>query len=303
MKLHGLIAATYTPMHPDGTVNLDLIAPMIDWMIKQGVAGFYVCGSTGEGPSLTEVERKAVAEASVAASAGRKPVVVQVGSNSQPTACELARHAAEIGADALSAVPPFYFKPGAVEQLVDWMGAICEEAPQLPFYYYHIPIKTGAHFDMADFLELGSKRLPNLVGIKYSDTNLADFRSCLEVDEGRFDLPFGSDEMLLAALAMGAKGAVGSCYSFAAPLWTRMLSAFEAADLTTALKHQSDGTRMVRFLATNPGPFQAMVKQVVWPSLGFDVGEMRSPQLQLSSEQVAKAKYQWVESGFIELIA
>ncbi|MCZ6671770.1 MAG: dihydrodipicolinate synthase family protein [Verrucomicrobia bacterium] len=302
MKLHGLIAATYTPMHTDGTVNLKLIAPMIDWMIKKGVSGFYVCGSTGEGPTLTESERKSVAEVSVAATAGRKPVVVQVGSNSQLTACELARHAAEIGADAISAVPPYYFKPGSVEQLVESMAPICDAAPQLPFYYYHIPALTGVHFDMVEFLELGSKRLSSLAGIKYSNTNLADFKSCQEVADGRFDLPFGSDEMMLAALAMGAKGAVGSCYGFAAPLWTRIIAAFEAGDQASALKHQSDGTRMVRFLARNPGPFQAMVKQVVWPSLGFDVGSLRAPQLQLSQDQVSMAKTRWEELGYDKLI-
>jgi N-acetylneuraminate lyase len=302
MKLHGLIAATYTPMREDGSVNLELIPPMINWMIERGAAGFYVCGSTGEGPSLTVEERKAVAEVSVDAVSGRKPVVVQVGSNSLPTASELARHAAEVGADAISAVPPYYFKPGSLQQLVEFLNPICQAAPSLPFYYYNIPKLTGVHFDMVEFLELAGEQLPNLAGIKYSDTDLADFKSCMEVDEDRFDLPFGSDQMLLGALAMGAKGAVGSCYSFAAPLWNRIITAFEAGNNASALKHQSDATRLVRFLAKSPGSFQAMVKQVVFPSLGFDVGSLRPPQPRLTSEQVAEGKARWTEQEFDKLI-
>ena len=106
MKLTGLIAATYTPFREDGSVNLDLIPAMIDYMIESGVSGFYVCGSTGEGESMSVEERKQVAQASVSATKGRLPVVVQVGHNSVESACELARHAAEVGADAISTLPP-----------------------------------------------------------------------------------------------------------------------------------------------------------------------------------------------------
>ena len=97
MRLTGLIAATYTPFREDGSVNLDLIPTMIDYMIESGVSGFYVCGSTGEGESMSVEERKQVAQASVSATKGRLPVVVQVGHNSVESACELARHAADSG--------------------------------------------------------------------------------------------------------------------------------------------------------------------------------------------------------------
>ncbi len=302
MKLHGLIAATPTPMHEDGSIRPDLIAPMMEWMMERGVSGFHVCGSTGEGPSLTDDERRTVAEASVAAVAGRKPVAVQVGADCLRTACDLARHAAETGADAISVSPPFHFRPETVEPLIDSIAVIAGAAPDLPFYYDHDPRLSGVDLDMVVFLERGRDRIPNLAGIHFRDPDLAEFRNCQEVDNQRFNLLFGSEEMMLGAFAMGANAAVGSSYGFAAPLWRRIIESFDRQDLYGALAHQTSATGMVRFLGENPASFQAMVKQVVWPSLGFEVGALRSPQMSLGASQLTEAKAAWEASEFPALI-
>ena len=172
----------------------------------------------------------------------------------------------------------------------------------MPFYYYHIPLLSGVTVDMVEFLTLSLNRIPALAGIKFSDPDLSEFRLCQDFAEGRFDILFGSDEMMLGALAMGAKGAVGSCYGFAAPLWNKIIAAFEIGDAASALDLQTTATRLVRFLNTNPGPFQTVVKQVVWPELGFEIGTLRKPQTVLTPEQVAAARTAFRESGFIELI-
>jgi N-acetylneuraminate lyase len=99
-KLSGLIAATYTPLDDVGELDTDPIAPMTEWLIAQGVSGLYVCGSTGEGMSLSGAERRKVAEAYVQSANGRVPVIVQVGHNSLAEARQLATHAQQIGADA-----------------------------------------------------------------------------------------------------------------------------------------------------------------------------------------------------------
>ena len=109
LKLEGLIAATFTPMNSDGSLALSRVAPMVDRLISDGVSGLYVCGSTGEGPSLSTQERFEVAASFVSASRGRVPVVVQVGHNSLAEAATLAAHAERIGAQAISATPPSYF--------------------------------------------------------------------------------------------------------------------------------------------------------------------------------------------------
>ena len=128
MNMHyhitGIVPAVFTPMQPDGSLNLDLVRPMTDQLIDQGVGGLYVCGSTGEGPSLTREERMAVAEAYIAAAEGRVPVIVQVGHNSIQEAQALAAHAQAAGANAISAVPPSYFKPSSLQNLVDILSDI-----------------------------------------------------------------------------------------------------------------------------------------------------------------------------------
>ena len=171
-NLRGLIAATFTPFRADGALDVKRIKPSIEAVLAQGANGLYVCGSTGEGPLLTTAERQQVAEASVKAARGRVPVVVQVGHNSIEEARELAAHAQRIGADAVSATPPGYFKPDTLESLVDCTARIAAGAPRLPFYYYHIPVLTGVRFDMVGFLRRGGPRIPTLRGIKFSDPSL-----------------------------------------------------------------------------------------------------------------------------------
>lgn len=298
MKLTKLIAANYTPFHEDGSLNLDLIGPMTNHSIDRGVSGFYACGSTGEGESLTTEERKSVAAAVVAAADKRVPVVIQAGHNSVDTACELARHAAEVGADAISTLPPTYFKPATLELLMDYIAKVAGSAPDLPYYFYHIPRMSGVAFDTVELLKLAKERVPNFAGIKFSDFFLAEFMACQEFDDGRYDILFGSDEMLLGALATGAKGAVGSCYGFAAPLWLKIIDAFDAGNIEEAQAWMRKAARLVRFIANDPGPFQACVKQVIWPMLGFDVGTLRLPLPSMDQAGIDQAKRWLDETGF-----
>jgi len=302
MKLRGLIAATYTPFREDGSVNQDLIPSMTDYMIESGVSGFYVCGSTGEGESMSVEERKQVAGAFVSATKGRLPVVIQVGHNSVESACELARHAAEIGADAISTLPPTYFKPANVDMLVDFIAQVSSSAPDLPYYYYHIPRMSGVYLDMVEFMQKACERVPRFHGIKFSDFFLADLTTCLEFDNGRLDVLFGSDEMILGGLATGAEGVVGSTYCVAAPLFVKVIEAYKNGRMKDAQKWMSKCVRLIRMLDKEPGPYHSCVKQVVWPLLGFEAGSCRVPQAILSDKEVAHARTQIEESGFAQEI-
>ena len=230
LSLEGLIAATVTSFTESGDVCTDVIGPMIDRLIESGIAGLYVCGSTGEGMSLTCDERKRVVEATVEAADGRLPVIVQVGHNSLKDARDLAEHAALNGAAAISATCPSYFKIGDTETLVASMSEIATAAPQTPFYYYHIPSLTGSPIDVVEFLQRGGDKIATLAGLKYTDTLLHQFQQCLRLDGGRFDVLWGCDEMVLGALATGARGAIGSTYNIAAPLYQSLIAAFAAGE-------------------------------------------------------------------------
>jgi N-acetylneuraminate lyase len=295
--LHGLIAATTTPLHHDGSLDLDAIAPMIDRLIESGVAGLYVCGSTGEGMSLTCDERKGVVEASVDAAAGRVPVIVQVGHNSLADAKDLAAHAAGCGADIISATCPSYFKVGDVAMLVDCMQQIASAAPGIPFYYYHIPALTGSNIDVVGFLRRGADRIPNLVGMKYTATLLHEYQSCLNVDDGHFDIVWGCDEMLLGAWATGAQAAIGSTYNIAAPLYQRIIDAFELGDLGTARRLQFHSVSMVEVM--KGFSFHAALKEVM-KMLGMPGGPCRLPISGLSPQEARSLDQQLQSIGFFD---
>ncbi|MCR9201476.1 MAG: dihydrodipicolinate synthase family protein [Planctomycetaceae bacterium] len=296
-KLQGLIAATYTPLHADGTVNVSLIPQVVERLLSQNIRGLYVCGSTGEGMSLSSEERRGVTQAYVEATAGRVPVIVQVGHNSIAEACALATHACKVGADIISATCPSYFKVTTETGLIDCMQQIAAAAPQRPFYYYHIPMLTGSQLDMVTFLRRGAERMPNLAGLKYTSSTLHEFQECLQLDDGRFDVVWGLDEMLLGALATGTCAAIGSTYNIAAPLYAKLWQAFDRGDLTTARRLQADSIRFIRTL--NGYPFHSAMKAVLQMQ-GLPMGDCRLPQGKLSQDDVNTLQQQLSDIGFFD---
>ena len=293
----GLVPATFTPLHPDGSLNLAVVAPMVEQLIREGVTGLYVCGSTGEGVSLAREERMAATEAFVAAARHRVPVVVQVGHNSVAEARLLAAHVELAGAEAISATPPSYFKPPTLAALIDTMADIAAAAPGLPFYYYHIPGMTGVTPNVAAFLREGSARIPGLVGVKFSHTAVFDLQAALAVDDGRYNLLFGSDEMLLSGLCGGAHGAVGSTYNFAAPLYNRIIAAYAACDMPTAQQLQAHAVEMVNVLVRHGG--LPAIKGVM-AFLDLDCGPVRLPQVALTPAEYEALRQDLTAIGFFD---
>jgi len=249
IRLRGLIAATYTPMDDKGRLRLEVVPRMVERLLAEGLSGLYVCGSTGEGMSLSSSERREVAAAFVESAGGRVPVVVQVGHNSLREAAALASHARQIGADAISACAPSYFKIHRVSILVECLAEIAAAAGGLPFYYYHIPALTGVSLDVVQVLQQAGERIANLAGMKYTHTAVHEYQACCQLENGRFDVLWGCDEMLLSALAVGARGAVGSTYNIAAPLYRRIMGAFRAGQWEEARHWQEHAVRLIRTLS------------------------------------------------------
>jgi N-acetylneuraminate lyase len=299
LRLTRLIAATYTPMHADGTLNLDAVPKMVEQLALSGVSGIYIGGSTGEGMSLTSGERRELAEAYVVAARGRLRTIVQVGHNSLAEAKQLACHAQQIGADVISATVPSYYKITSAHSLIDCMREVAAGAPDLPFYYYHIPALTGSAIGMAEFLEASTGKIPNLVGLKYTAPLIHEFQACQAVNEGAFDVVWGTDEMLLSALVVGAQGAIGSTYNIAAPLYLEIMNAYRARDLEIAARLQLNAVEMVRLLCQYP--FHSAVKHIL--SLrGISCGPCRAPQDSLSERQKAQLVVDLEASGLDEIV-
>lgn len=293
----GLIAAPFTPMDPSGEVNLSMIDRLADVLVAEGVSGAFVCGTTGESLSLTVEERKAVAARWVRAADGRLKIIVHAGHPCTKDAKELVRHAAAAGADAVSVMAPSFFRPASLDDLVDWCAAVAAEAPGLPFYYYHIPEMTHVSFRMIDFLERAEERIPNLAGIKFTHWDLMDFAACANYKNGKFAMLIGKDEILLSAIAAGARGAVGSTYNFAAPLYHRVLRALEANDLAEARRAQAKAVELVRTFSKYGG---LAAQKAIMRMRGLDCGPVRPPLRDLSPEEYHRLKEELTVLGLLE---
>jgi len=293
----GLIAPAFTPMDSDGGLDLEPVEHLAESLAANDISGAFVCGSTGESTSLTVEERKQVAERWQTVAGDQLPVIVHVGHNALPAAKELAAHAQRIGTAAVAAMAPSFFKPAGTEDLVMWCAEIAAAAPALPFYYYHIPSRTGVFVKMAEFLALGSERIPNLAGAKFTFEDLMDLGQCLDLENGRFNMLFGRDEMLLAGYAIGVHGAVGTSYNFAAPLYHELIAAFEAGDMTTAQAKQAQSRKMIATILSYPGlgAFKSVMRMI-----GLDCGPVRLPNRNVTEEQYEELKSKLEEIGFFE---
>jgi N-acetylneuraminate lyase len=296
--LTGLVAAPFQAMQPDGSINLDRIERQADSLLKNGVAGAFVCGTTGEGLSLSVPERLQAAGRWKEVIGERDlRLVVQVGHNSVADSRTLAGHAQEVGAHAIGCMAPGFPRPAALEDLVAYCREVAAAAPGLPFYYYHIPSLTGVDFPMVEFLRQAGPRIPTLAGIKFTGEDLMDFGLCLEVEERKYDMLFGRDEVLLAGLSLGARGAIGSTYNYAAPLYHRILQSFQAGDLEGARADQVRSMEMVecliRFGVIPAG--KAIMKMI-----GLDCGPIRPPLKSLTEEQCSALRAKLEEIGFFD---
>jgi N-acetylneuraminate lyase len=186
-----------------------------------------------------------------------------------------------------------------LETLVACCAKIASAAPNLPFYFYDIPALTGVQFSIPDFLEIASNGVPNLAGVKFTNPDLAAYQRCLRVRDGRFDVPWGIDEHLLAALALGAIGAVGSSYNFAAPIYRRLLDAFARGDLETARMEQYCAVQMIETLA---GFGYMAAAKTTMTRLGVDVGPPRLPNAPLTTEQQGALTAALETRGFFDRI-
>jgi N-acetylneuraminate lyase len=294
LRLTGLVAAPHTPMNKDGSLNPSVISAQAQLLHETGVRGAFICGTTGESVSLTVSERVAVTEAWCDALDGSPspsgrgdrgegfPIVVHVGSNSLLEARVLASHAAQCGASAIAVMAPSFFK-SSLDELIAYCAAIGDAAPELPLYYYDIPTMTGVPIPTARFLEQGAKTIPSLHGVKFTNNDLMTLQECLALES--FDIVFGYDELLLAGLALGVQGAVGSTYNFAAPIYRRLIDAFSRGDLPSARSAQRQSVRLIRIL--QEFGFSRASKAMM-RLIGIDCGPVRLPLKPMTDAEIAE---------------
>ncbi len=294
-----LIAAPFTPFRADGALNLAPIEAYAEKLDSQGVTGVFVCGTTGEGMSLTLQERRKSAEAWKSAVNGRMRLIVHVGHTCTQEAQALAKHAQEIGADGIAAIGPIFFTPSSPKALVALNKEIAQAAPETPFYSYHMPSMSRSQFPVSSWFAAMAEAIPTFRGVKFTHDDIEDFKRCLALAGDRYELLFGRDELLYNALDSGARGAVGSTYNFAAPLYRKIARAYRAGDpgaqRLQALCSEAIGC-MVRF-----GGLPA-IKATLGLS-GVDCGPLRLPLEPLTRKNITALGAELNELGFFDAIA
>jgi N-acetylneuraminate lyase len=283
-KLKGFIAAPLTGFYPDGSINPDIVPTYAQMLYDNGVAAVFVNGTTGEGMHLTIEERLNLATQWVNTAPEELKVIIHVGYSNQEESKALASHAAEICADAVGQIGPLDFKPETIDILVDYAATTAAAAPDLPYYYYHMPSMNDVDFPMIEFLRIADSIIPNLAGIKYTHDDIADFSKCLIFKGGKYEIFFGRDEFLIDGLEEGAEGAVGSTYNIMVSLYHDLVKAFKSGDLKEAVRLQNISAETCRNLYATGG-FGAGLKAVMY-KIGLNFGQMRHPGVNLTADSV-----------------
>lgn len=296
-KLTGLIAAPHTPFNQDNKVNFEAIDQIAALLVEQGVKGAYVCGTTGEGIHCSVEERKAIAERWVKASDNKLDLIIHTGALSITDSLELTGHAETLDILATSAIGPCFFKPASVDDLVDYCAQIAAAAPSKGFYYYHSGM-AGVNLDLEQFLIKGEQKIPNLSGAKFNNMDLYEYQRALRVSGGKFDVPFGVDEFLPAGLAVGAVGAVGSTYNYAAPLYLKIIEAFNNGDQALVTKLMDRVIAIVRVLVEYGG---VAAGKAAMQLHDIDAGDPRTPIRALTAAQKADVVAKMREADFLDL--
>lgn len=301
-QLTGPIAAVHTPLDAHGDLALAVVPRHAAHLAAGGVRAVYACGSTGESLALTAAERTAVLEAWVAAytpMGGR--VIAHIGANALPEARALARHAHAAGACAISAMHPTFGRARTLEAIVAHHARIAEMAPGVPYIVYELAGSGAPVFPASALVTEAARRIPTFAGVKYTSGDLLELGLALELAQAHgHQIFFGTDEHLLAGLALGCRAAIGSTYSYAPSIARAVCDAFAAGDLARARLEQRRLARMVRPLLRH-GVLRT--GKFLLETAGVPIGPPRSPETALDASERAAVLAEVLPLGVAEFAA
>lgn len=235
-KFKKIFSALELPMYPDESLNMDSLISLIEYELSIGVEGFYCMGSSGEALLLSLDERKKALEKVLEIVNGRVPVIAHVGTIRTEDTIFLAQHAASVGADAISMIPPYYYK-FSMDEIITYYEDVIRAVPDIGVIVYNIPQFTGIEFNKDNAGRLLSNE--RVMGIKHTSNNLYSLERMRSAypDKVFFN---GFDEQFIGALAMGAEATIGTTVNVLAPLFIKACDLFHSGDVSQAFKVQSE---------------------------------------------------------------
>ncbi len=298
-KIKGLIDAPFTPFYENGEVNYEPIEAYAQMLYKNGLQGVFINGSSGEGYMLTDDERKKLAEEWIKYAPEGFKVIVHVGSCCVKSSKELARHAQEIGAWGIGAMAPPFPKIGRVEELVKYIEEIASGAPELPFYYYHIPAFNGAFLPMTELLAAVDGRVPNFAGIKYTFESIYEYNQCRLYKNGKYDMLHGQDETILPSLAMGgAQGGIGGTTNYNGRELVGIIKDWNDGNIESARERQNFSQEVINVICRYRGNIVGGKR--IMKLIGLDLGKNRTPFRNMTDEEEVAMKQELEAIGFFE---
>lgn len=290
IQFTGIRSAIFTPLNPDNTVKRDAVKPLVDFGLDRGLKGFYVAGSTGEGPVLTAKERMNITEAVIEAAKSRKTldgktpdVIVHVASPHVFDAFELAKHAKECGADAISSLAPNFYASHGPEEMLDYYKRL-SDCTDLPILIYATGLLMRSAGSIYDFMDKALK-IDHIIGMKYTDTNYYQLNRVKKVNGGDINIINGPDETLVAGLAMGADGGIGSTYNIIPEKFVKIYELYHAGKIDEARKIQTEANDIIEALMSFKGGY-GNASKLCMKLFGIDVGNRAYPAMIYEKEDL-----------------
>lgn len=279
VKFSGVMSALVSCIDDQGNVKEDSMKRLMNWHMDAGLGGFYLCGGTGEGPVLQMETRMRIAEVAKETARPGMKLIAHVGAIDLTTAKKLARHAGEIGLDAISSVPPFFFHYGEKE-IADYYRALAD-ASGLPVLMYASPLSgVNITWDMVDRL----MDIPGMIGLKWTSYDYFTMHRIKSLRGGNINVINGPDECLLCGLTMGADGGIGATYNVMPKLFAEIYCSYQDGDMETARAAQFKANKLIEILLK----FGVVcgIKDML-DMIGYDCGEQVYPQKRFTEEERA----------------
>ncbi|MEW6770585.1 MAG: 4-hydroxy-tetrahydrodipicolinate synthase [Bacillota bacterium] len=288
-----VLTAMVTPFDREGAVNYEQAKKLARYLVENGSDGVVVAGTTGESPTLTKEEKKALFQAVVEEVGGKATVIAGTGSYSTADSIALTRAAEKAGADGVMLVAPYYNKPSQ-EGLYRHFRAVAEST-NLPVMLYNIPGRTAVNVLPATVARL-AKDVPNIRAIKEASGNMDQVSELRRILPDEFAIYSGDDALTLPILAVGGKGVVSVVAHIAGTRMQEMINAYASGNVTLAAKVHKELFPVIKamFITTNPVPVKAALNL-----RGMNVGSPRLPLVEATPEEKEKLSQILRDAGLL----
>ncbi len=281
--IKGSIVALVTPFHEDGSVNFEKLKELLDWHIANSTDGILVLGTTGESSTMTHEEDDEVARVSIAHVNHRVPIIVGAGSNCTQTAVEKGKRYADMGADALLMISPYYNKANR-RGMVEHFRQVAD-VTSCPIILYNVPGRTGCSISEDVVAELSKH--PNICGIKEASGSITYAARIARYVNDDFTMYSGNDDMITSMLSLGASGVISVLANVVPKQTHDIVASWHAGDVKASREGQLHYLDLVQalFSEVNPIPVKAAMNM-----MGMQVGGYRYPLCEMMPDTYAQLR-------------